>query len=611
MESRSSQFVLRILVIHGLLLLIVLALVAYASEEIYSWTRNDAQAQARVRQELLADLTRRNIITFYDNILHDLDWIQRTPANPGRGGANPGSARQGPNAGNGRGAAFRDRTDENVVSQELGGRVSALFAYNKADPAVQPILPKDSKLSIADLSPDITDWLRTVDQTKVSRLFELKGIGVSLVAASFGPNDPLLLVAVVPGKEIESNYLKLMNDQNSAGVSLIDSGMRVITSTNSKLAGMNLDQFQNADLLDMIHTYQQHPKITTRAFTEPLVIGDVNLEPRMITLAPVNIAQEHWMLFLAQPMSNIDASITPLFTRTLYWAAFLAASITAVLVSTSLQLIRAQSRLDRERRRSMEREILQARRIQQQWLPEMSSAPEGLDVAAINQPANQISGDFYNWFALPDGRSAIVIGDVTGHGMTAAFLMATTQLLVRNILYSTPDPGRAMEEVNRQLSSQMFRGQFVTMLIIAVDLEKKEIEVASAGHPAPLVLQNGKVYPLDSQAQLVLGIERDVQYPTQRFSLPEASGLLLYTDGVIDAIGSGDERFGLRRVVHSLNSPLPSAREMIGAVTAAVKQFRGPVDLHDDLTLVAIQWKKTATPSTEDSQPPSEMRLAS
>jgi sigma-B regulation protein RsbU (phosphoserine phosphatase) len=331
----------------------------------------------------------------------------------------------------------------------------------------------------------------------------------------------------------------------------------------------------------------------------------------MITLAPVNIAQEHWMLFLAQPMSNIDASITPLFTRTLYWAAFLAASITAVLVSTSLQLIRAQSRLDRERRRSMEREILQARRIQQQWLPEMSSAPEGLDVAAINQPANQISGDFYNWFALPDGRSAIVIGDVTGHGMTAAFLMATTQLLVRNILYSTPDPGRAMEEVNRQLSSQMFRGQFVTMLIIAVDLEKKEIEVASAGHPAPLVLQNGKVYPLDSQAQLVLGIERDVQYPTQRFSLPEASGLLLYTDGVIDAIGSGDERFGLRRVVHSLNSPLPSAREMIGAVTAAVKQFRGPVDLHDDLTLVAIQWKKTATPSTEDSQPPSEMRLAS
>ena len=603
MEARSPNFVYRILAFHALLLAIVLILVAVASGALYHWTRADALRQAQVRQELLAHQTSVGIETFYRFLISDLGWIQRRqePPNssPATRAANPSLSR--------RMGAFRDRSDARLIGEELGGRVSALFVFNKLSGAVLPILPQQSKLTDADLSGDISDWLRGVTETTVSRLMEFNGRGASLVAAPFGTTDPLLLVAVVPGQEIESTFLRLLTDQNSAGVSLVDSSLRVVTSTNRNLSGVNLSQFDNPDLLDMIHAFQTRPRMATRLFTTPLRIGGLDLGPRMVTLAPVSMGQEHWMLFMAQPLGNIDASIDPLLRRAIYWAAFVAASITAVLVSTAFQMIRWRTRLDRERHQVLEREMQQARRIQQQWLPDIASAPAGMDVAAINQPANHISGDFYNWFELPDGRHAVVIGDVTGHGMAAAFLMATTQLLVRHALTSAPDTGTAMEEVNRLLSSQVFRGQFVTMLLLTIDLGRRQIEVTSAGHPAALIITNGQCRPLEVDAQLVLGIEQ-VHYPTQRFALPESSSLLLHTDGVIDAEGPGDQRFGLKRLAAALAAPALSAREMIDAVTTSVKVFRDSIELEDDLTMVAIQWPNVSAAPIKPAATLSQMR---
>src|SRR5262249_30578646 len=149
-------------------------------------------------------------------------------------------------------------------------------------------------------------------------------------------------------------------------------------------------------------------------------------------------------------------------------------------------LIRSRVRLERTRHEILTRELEQARQIQLAWLPDLKSVPSGLEVSAANLPASHISGDFYNWFKLPvptgatGGREvekvAIVIGDVTGHGMAAAFLMATTQLLVRMTLSRYQDPGRCLFEVNRQLCTQGFQGQFVTMLVIVLDPAANTLE---------------------------------------------------------------------------------------------------------------------------------------
>src|SRR4029450_5036460 len=100
-----------------------------------------------------------------------------------------------------------------------------------------------------------------------------------------------------------------------------------------------------------------------------------------------------------------------------------------------------------------------------------------------------------------------------GHGISAAFLMATTQLLIRTTMLRLGDPGRCLEEVNRQLCSQMFNGQFVTVLIMAIDLSKDALEAATAGHFPPMVSDGRELRPLPMEHQLVLGVCDDETYP--------------------------------------------------------------------------------------------------
>jgi serine phosphatase RsbU (regulator of sigma subunit) len=151
------------------------------------------------------------------------------------------------------------------------------------------------------------------------------------------------------------------------------------------------------------------------------------------------------------------------------------------------------------------------------------------------------------------------------------------------------DPGRTLEEVNHQLCVQMFNGQFVTLLIVMLDLHRGEMSMATAGHYPPLMREGNQFVPVPLAPQLVLGVEKDVQFPTQRFDLPASSTLLLYTDGVLDVQDPAGERFCLDNLEGSLHGPFASAQEVIDQVVASIAAFRGSRDLPDDLTMVAIQ----------------------
>jgi sigma-B regulation protein RsbU (phosphoserine phosphatase) len=248
----------------------------------------------------------------------------------------------------------------------------------------------------------------------------------------------------------------------------------------------------------------------------------------------------------------------------------------------------------------LSKEVSQAREIQLNWLPGRHKVG-ALDIAAVNQPANHISGDFYNWFNLPDGRQAVIIGDVTGHGMAAAFLMATTQLLVRTTMSRITDPGRCMEEVNRQLCTQVFRGQFVTMLILILDVERGIAEVATAGHHPPMVSDGLEFKSVKLASQLVLAVDSSERYSTETFKLANQAHILLYTDGLLDVQNPAGDRFGAAGLSSVLARQFENAQSMIDAIVEAVKEFRGPRELEDDLTLVAIQLQPTNSGSDDVS----------
>jgi serine phosphatase RsbU (regulator of sigma subunit) len=158
-------------------------------------------------------------------------------------------------------------------------------------------------------------------------------------------------------------------------------------------------------------------------------------------------------------------------------------------------------------------------------------------------------------------------------------------------------PGKCLEEVNRELCQQVFNGQFVTMLIVVIDRERGTIEVASAGHPAPLIGASAGFEPIDFDSELVLGIERDTEYPTRTYQLPNAASIVLYTDGVIDALGAEGRRFQLGGLRGCLQGRYDTAEQIANCVLAAIQSFRGDEELADDLTLVTIQLEPVTDPA--------------
>jgi sigma-B regulation protein RsbU (phosphoserine phosphatase) len=261
-------------------------------------------------------------------------------------------------------------------------------------------------------------------------------------------------------------------------------------------------------------------------------------------------------------------------------------------------MIRSRLRMERLRHETLTRELSQARQIQLAWLPDPHPLGDRIDIAAVNSPASHISGDFYNWFELPDGRMVVTVGDVTGHGMSAAFLMATTQLLVRNTMVRLADPGRCLEEVNRQLCVQVFNGQFVTMVVMILDVQRGSLQVAIAGHPAPLIADGESFQPIPLEPQLVLGVDRETKYVTETYDLSPQTSLLLYTDGVVECPDSKLARFGDERLRRTLYGRYDTAQEMLTRVITAVDEFRGNRVLDDDLTMVAIQLQSVPLGST-------------
>src|SRR5207302_10301531 len=145
---------------------------------------------------------------------------------------------------------------------------------------------------------------------------------------------------------------------------------------------------------------------------DPFGLGTEHFEPAIITVEPFMVLDRHWLVVIASPLSDIDAVVGQLFRRAVFWAVFVSLSMAAILVSTAVQMIRGRMRLERVRHEVLQRELAQAREIQLAWLPERVTRRPQLEIATMNHPATQVSGDFYNWFDLPDGRTAVAIGDV-------------------------------------------------------------------------------------------------------------------------------------------------------------------------------------------------------
>jgi phosphoserine phosphatase RsbU/P len=245
----------------------------------------------------------------------------------------------------------------------------------------------------------------------------------------------------------------------------------------------------------------------------------------------------------------------------------------------------AQARLDGE--------LQIARAIQASVLPRDPVAlayAGGLAVATHFQPAREVGGDLYQCFWLADGRWFLSIGDVAGKSVPAALMMAVTTTLIKAVAATVPDPAEILGRVNRELCAVNEELLFVTLFAATLAPESGELTFSNAGHNPPLVVRAaGNPEFMAVAPGLVLGVEPDYRYATTVLRLAPGDILLLYTDGVTEAMNAAGECFGTDRLLQASQlagtaTPLRLVETVVAAVAAHVQA----AEPSDDLTLLAV-----------------------
>ncbi len=239
----------------------------------------------------------------------------------------------------------------------------------------------------------------------------------------------------------------------------------------------------------------------------------------------------------------------------------------------------------------LEKELEVAREIQLSILPQEFPKCPRLDFGACIVPMAAVGGDFFDFIPLDDDRFGIAVGDVTDHGVPAALFMALTATLLRVEARRTVSPKDVLTEVNRLLLSMNEAGMFVTLLYGILDCKKKTFHYARAGHELPLIMNpKGMWEKVDQATGQPLGLFDEPLIDEQTFDLPSDSLLVLYTDGIPNALDKKNQRLGLENFLAAISGEKSQpAQEICTLVLENMDEFRGEEDPYDDVTLVAVK----------------------
>lgn len=251
--------------------------------------------------------------------------------------------------------------------------------------------------------------------------------------------------------------------------------------------------------------------------------------------------------------------------------------------------------------RRFEEELLFAGRIQAGFMAsELPQIPAWQQAAAL-VPARETSGDFYNIFPLPGDRYGILIADVVDKGVGAALFMALCWALLHTYARRFPDdPARVLAAVNRRILRDTHAGQFVTVFYGVLCPQTGELTYASAGHPPPFRLREGRMHPL-TKTGMPLGILEDEQWQQRAIVFRPGDLCLLYTDGVTEAQNAGGDFYDVQRLAATLRrSAGRSAAQIRRAVLEDLARFTGDVAQADDITLVVLTRERATEAEAPD-----------
>jgi sigma-B regulation protein RsbU (phosphoserine phosphatase) len=346
-------------------------------------------------------------------------------------------------------------------------------------------------------------------------------------------------------------------------------------------------------------------------YTLPLVALQIATEQALRRRADASRFPLDWILYggakltLALAAAGIGSSLALLLGIIRNWQDLYLANRLVVIVSVIVScLIRfyattrsrleqrnsqLQEKVEAEQRilRLHEQDFERAREIQEALMPKQLPQIRGCQLAANCQPARIVGGDYYDAIRLGESSIAIVIGDVSGKGMAAALLMSNLQAIVRAFAHAGLEPQALCAKANQLIAATAASGKYITFFYAVVDIVRMRLDYCNAGHNPPMLKHSDGTIETLGEGGPVLGVFPNACYMGGTAELRPDDCLVLFTDGITEAMNATDEEFGEQRLMALLNQRSGSADEYRKQIVAAVTRFSNGA-FHDDATVLVM-----------------------
>ena len=269
----------------------------------------------------------------------------------------------------------------------------------------------------------------------------------------------------------------------------------------------------------------------------------------------------------------------------------------AIAEQSAFSLFDAILHHEAHEKRQIEKDLRTANDVQRILLPSESPQIDHFDIAGSNVPARYLSGDYFDYVPLEGNRWGVVIADVSGKGIPAALLMAMCRCALRLLAPLSTSPAEVMRKLNAQLYPDIKEDMFVSMAYAILDPQGGSVQLVRAGHDAPVIYRAAtRNIEVIKPPGMAVGIDSGGAFNrvTNDYSLTLEAGdcLVLYTDGVTEALNRSGDEFGLEAMKRAIEASAPDgASAVVSRVAAEVRAFIGDYPQNDDITLIAIRKK--------------------
>lgn len=240
--------------------------------------------------------------------------------------------------------------------------------------------------------------------------------------------------------------------------------------------------------------------------------------------------------------------------------------------------------IERKEKEIMQNELKEAKGIQSRLFPKKSPIVPNFRIKGMCEPSYEVGGDWYDYIELPSGKIGVVLADVAGKGLPAAFLMSSARTVFRVIASTEESPSMVLKKVNEYLIEDLPSTRFITMIYLILDPESGKIVMSNAGHMWPVHKSQNSINQVQYDTGFPLGIQKDAYKDYEILMMP-GEKLILYSDGVSEAVNSQEQFFDESLIYASLQKE----KGGLDTIYKDLKSFVGNAQQNDDITLVEIE----------------------